>query len=285
MRNLFKTFLLLLVMTFLFMLLGNWLGGSRGMLYGLIFAAVFNVGSYWFSDKIVLAMYRARDPQPSERRVVALVENLATQANLPTPRVKMLDLDVPNAFATGRNPQHAVVAVTTGLAGILNDRELSAVLAHELTHVRNRDILISAVAATLAGAISMISRTALWFGGGRDRDNGAATLVLLIVAPIAAFLIQLAISRSREYAADRGAGVLTNRPLDLISALEKLHASAARTPLAATPSGNVTAHLFIVNPFKAGGMAALFSTHPNFEQRAERLRALDRELKGLPKGI
>jgi heat shock protein HtpX len=243
------------------------------------------VGSYWFSDKIVLAMYRARDPQPSERRVVALVENLATQANLPTPRVKMLDLDVPNAFATGRNPRHAVVAVTTGLAGILNDRELSAVLAHELTHVRNRDILISAVAATMAGAISMVSRTALWFGGGRDRDNALTGIVLLIVAPIAAFLIQMAMSRSREFAADRGAGLLTNRPMDLVSALEKLTASAARQPLVATPNGNVTAHLFIVNPFKAGGFASLFSTHPNLEQRAERLRALEQELKGLPKGI
>ena len=285
MRNMFKTFLLLLVLTVLFMLMGDWLGGSRGMLYGLIFAAVFNLGSYWFSDKIVLAMYHARDPQPNERRVVALVENLAAQANLPTPRVKMVDLDVPNAFATGRNPQHAVVAVTTGLSGILDDRELSAVLAHELTHVGNRDILISAVAATLAGAIGMIARTVYFFGGDRGRDNAVASLVMLIVAPIAALLIQLAISRSREYAADRGAGILTNRPLDLVSALEKLHASVARQPLAATPNGNVTAHMFIVNPFKAGGLVSLFSTHPSLEQRAERLRALDQELKGLPKGI
>jgi heat shock protein HtpX len=284
MRNLFKTFLLLLAMTALFMLLGDWLGGPRGLIYGFVFAALFNVGSYWFSDKIVLAMYRARDPQPSERRVVALVENLATQANLPTPVVKMLDLDVPNAFATGRNPKHAVVAVTTGLAGMLNDRELAAVLAHELAHVRNRDILISAVAATMAGAIALVSRMALWFGGGRDRDNALASIVLLILAPIAAFLIQMAISRSREFAADRGSGELTNRPLDLISALQKLTASAARQPLAATPSGNVTAHLFIVNPFKSGGLATLFSTHPNLEQRAERLRALDQELKGLPAG-
>ncbi|NTV51687.1 MAG: zinc metalloprotease HtpX [Candidatus Firestonebacteria bacterium] len=285
MHNLFKTFLLLLVMTVLFMLLGDWLGGSRGMLMGLVVAGVMNLGSYWFSDKIVLAMYRARDPQPSERRVVALVENLATQANLPMPKVKMLDLDVPNAFATGRNPKHAVVAVTTSLAGLLNDRELTAVLAHELSHVRNRDILISAVAATLAGAIAMIARTALWFGGGRDRDNALAGIVLMILAPIAAFLIQMAISRSREFAADRAAGILTNRPLDLITALEKLHASVTRHPLEATPGGNVTAHLFIVNPFKAGGLASLFSTHPNVEQRAERLRALDQELKGLPKGI
>jgi heat shock protein HtpX len=285
MRNLFKTFLLLLIMTAIFMLLGEWLGGSRGMMLGFIFAAVINLGSYWFSDKIVLAMYRARDPQPDERRVVVLVENLATQANLPMPRVKVIELDTPNAFATGRNPEHAVVAVTTGILGILNDRELTAVLAHELSHVRNRDILIGALAATLAGAITMIARMALWFGGGRDRDNAVAGIALLILAPIAAFLIQMAISRSREFAADRGAGVLTNRPMDLVAALEKLHLSVARQPLAATPTSNVTAHLFIVNPFKAGGLATLFSTHPNLEQRAERLRALDAELKGLPKGI
>jgi heat shock protein HtpX len=285
MRNLFKTFFLLLLMTGLFMLLGNWLGGINGMLWGFIFAALMNLGSYWFSDKIVLAMYRARDPLPTERRIVALVENLATQANLPMPKVKVIEMDVPNAFATGRDPKHAVVAVTTGIVNILNDRELTAVLAHELSHVKNRDILIGALAATMAGAITMIARMALWFGGSRDRDNVLAGLVLMILAPIAAFLIQMAISRSREYAADRGAGILTNRPMDLVGALEKLHMSVERRPLEATPSGNVTAHLFIVNPFKASGFATLFSTHPNLEQRAERLRALDSELKGLPKGL
>ncbi len=285
MRNLFKTFFLLLLMTGLFMLLGNWLGGTNGMLWGFVFAALMNLGSYWFSDKIVLAMYRARDPFPTERRIVALVENLATQANLPMPKVKVIEMDVPNAFATGRDPKHAVVAVTTGIVNILNDHELTAVLAHELSHVKNRDILIGALAATMAGAITMIARMALWFGGGRDRDNALAGLALMILAPIAAFLIQMAISRSREYAADRGAGILTNRPMDLVGALEKLHMSVERRPLEATPSGNVTAHLFIVNPFKASGFATLFSTHPNLEQRAERLRALDSELKGLPKGL
>lgn len=284
MRNLFKTFLLMLVMTALLMLLGDYLGGYGGMAIGLLVAAVMNIVSYWFSDKIVLSMYGARDPQPSERRVEALVHNLATQANLPMPKVKVIDTPTPNAFATGRNPQHAVVAVTTGILGVLNDRELTAVLAHELSHVRNRDILIGAVAATMAGAITMIARMAYWFGGDRDR-NVLVDLLIMILAPVAAFLIQMAISRSREYAADRSAGLLTQHPLDLVAALQKLHGSVAAHPVAATPGTQNTAHLFIVNPFKGGGLVTLFSTHPSFEQRAERLQELHRELQGLPKGM
>lgn len=285
MRNILKTFLLLLAMTALFMLVGQWVGGNNGMLVGLGLAAIMNFVSYWFSDKIVLTMYRARDPKADERRAVVLVQNLAMQANLPMPKVKIIDTQVPNAFATGRNPVHAVVAVTSGILDVLDDRELTAVLAHELSHVRNRDILIGAIAATMAGAITMLARMAYFFGGSRDRDNAAGMLVLMILAPIAAFLIQMAISRSREFAADRGAGLLTHRPQDLVTALKKLTYAAKVKPLEATPSGNITAHLFIVNPFKAGGLASLFSTHPTLEQRAERLQALEDELRGLPKAV
>jgi len=287
MFNFFKTFLLLLVLTGLFMWVGEWLGGSQGMAYGLIAAVVMNFFSYWFSDKVVLAIYRAREPQPSERRVEVLLQNLATQADLPTPKVRVIDTPLPNAFATGRNPRHAVVAVTTGILERLNDRELTAVLAHELSHVRNRDILIGAVAATLAGAITFLARMAMFFGGGSDRDRGGVlpALLMLILAPIAAMLVQMAISRSREFAADRSGGLLTQRPLDLVSALEKLQASVAQHPAEATPATANTAHLFIVNPFKGGGLMSLFSTHPSFEQRAARLTALAQELQGLPKGI
>jgi heat shock protein HtpX len=286
MWNVFKTVFLLIALTALLMLVGEWLGGPRGMAYGLIAALVMNFVSYWFSDKIVLGMYRARDPRPEERRVGVLLQNLATQADLPMPAVKVIDTPLPNAFATGRNPRHAVVAVTTGILECLNDRELTAVLSHELSHVRNRDILIGAVAATLAGAITFLARMAMFFGGGgSDRDRGGlSALLLLILAPIAALLIQMAVSRSREYAADRSGGLLTHRPLDLLSALEKLQAAAAQHPATATPATANTAHLFIVNPFKGGGWTALFSTHPSFEQRAARLRALAQELQGVSTG-
>jgi heat shock protein HtpX len=287
MGNILKTFLLLLVLTVIFMFVGERLGGSQGMALGLIVAVVMNFASYWFSDKIVLAMYKARDPQPAERRVEPLLRNLATQAGLPMPGLKVIDTDLPNAFATGRNPQHAVVAVTTGILARLNDRELTAVLAHELTHVRNRDILISTVAASLAGAITFAARMAMFFGGGQDRDRGGAlgTLLLLVLAPLAAILVQMAVSRSREYDADRGAGLLTQRPLDLVAALEKLQTAVAQRPAEATAATANTAHLFIVNPFKGGGLMTLFSTHPSLEQRAARLQDLVRELQGVPKGI
>ncbi len=283
MMNMFKTFLLLLGMTLLLLLIGERLGGTTGMTMALAFAVVLNFGTYWFSDKIVLRIYRARDPRPEERRAEVIVQNLAARANLPRPRVKVMDLPVPNAFATGRNPQHAVVAVTTGILGALNDEELTAVLAHELSHVKNRDILIGAIAATLAGAITLMARLAFWFGGGRDR-NLVAMLAMLILGPLAAILIQMAVSRSREFAADRGAGILTNRPQDLSRALEKLQAAAKRQPLSEGAGSSATAHLFIVNPFKMSGLANLFSTHPTLEQRRERLEALDRELRGMPRG-
>ena len=287
MKNIFKTFLLMTALTLLFIWVGNMLGGRGGMMTMFIISILMNLGSYWFSDKIVLAMYKARDPLPAEQRIVSIVQNLTTQANIPMPKVKVIDTEVPNAFATGRNPKHAVVAATTGILRILNERELTAVLAHELTHVRNRDILIGAVAAAMAGALSMIARMALWFGPGSsdDRNNGLATLVLLIVAPIAAMLIQLAISRSREYAADRGAGILTNRPRDLVEALEKLHNSVSRNPLPQMAGAEATAHLFIVNPFKLSNFAAMFSTHPSLEQRAKKLMELEEELRGVPKGM
>lgn len=281
MRNLFKTFVLLLAMTLLLMLIGEWIGGQRGMMTAFVLAAVMNLGTYWFSDKIVLAMYGARDPRPDERRVVALVAGLANQAGLPSPRVKVMDTQLPNAFATGRNPQHAVVAVTTGILEALNDRELTAVLAHELTHVKNRDILIGAIAATLAGAISMIARMAFWFGGDRDNRNVLGGVLMLILAPLAAFMIQMAVSRSREFAADRGAAEITRHPMDLVAALKKIHAAVKFQPMPQTASGNATAHLFIVNPFKLSGLASLFSTHPSLEQRAERLQALEREMHGV----
>jgi len=279
MKNIMKTAFLLVLMTLLLMAIGELIGGPRGMMVALMVAVGMNFVSYWFSDKIVLGIYRAREPRNSERRLVSLVQNLATQANLPMPRVMVVDMDVPNAFATGRNPRHAVVAATTGILRILDDRELTAVLAHELSHVKNRDILISSIAATLAGAITLVARLAFFFGGNRDR-NPLVGLALLILAPIAAFLIQMAVSRSREYAADRDGGILTNRPMDLASALSRLHRSVERAPLAANTSGEITAHLFIVNPFKFSGLASLFMTHPPLEQRIARLQELDQELKG-----
>lgn len=277
MKNIFKTTALLVVMTLLLMGIGELVGGPRGMMFALMLAVVINFASYWFSDSIVLAMYKARDPQGAELAVETTVNDLAKQAGLPMPRVKIIDTNMPNAFATGRNPNHAVVAVTTGLLHMLNKEELIGVLAHELSHVRNRDILIGAIAATMAGAISMIARLAFFFGGDRDR-NPIAGLALMIVAPIAAMLIQMAVSRSREYAADRSAGLLTGRPQDLIAALEKLHNSATRHPIAADAQGNATAHLFIVNPFKSGGLASLFSTHPSLEQRKANLLNVAREI-------
>lgn len=278
MWNALKTFMLLTAMTMLLMLIGARLGGNQGMILAFGLAVLLNFSSYWFSDKIVLAMYKARDPQPREQAVVDLVEELAQRADLPVPKVKVIDTTMCNAFATGRNPQHAVVAVTTGILGILNREELAAVLAHELSHVRHRDILIGAVAATMAGAIAMLGRLAFFFGGGRDRDNILVSLVMMILAPIAALLIQMAISRSREFEADRGSARLTKDPEALVRALEKLHQQAGRHPVLATGQQSATAHLFIVNPFKAGWLTSLFSTHPSLEQRVANLRDMARQV-------
>ncbi len=278
MGNTFKTAFLLTAMTLLLMLAGRAFGGQRGMLIALVFAGVMNFVSYFFSDKIALAMYRAqpisRDDLP---RVYNIVERLSQKVGLPMPKVYLIPNDSPNAFATGRNPNHASVAVTQGILSLLNDEELEGVLAHELGHVRNRDILISSVAATIAGAITYLAHVAQWgmiFGGYGNRDErrgggGLAGLLMIFLAPLAASLIQLAVSRSREYSADDTGAHWTGNPYALASALGKIDAYSRRMPLVASPS---TAHLFIIAPF-LGGMSFgnLFSTHPPTAKRIERL--------------
>ena len=271
MGNTFKTALLLTSLTLLLMFIGGYFGGERGLLIGLIFAGVMNFGSYFFSDKIALATYRAQ-PVTREQlpRVFQVVERLTQKASLPMPKIYVIPTESPNAFATGRNPQHASVAVTQGILNLLSDDELEGVLAHELGHVNNRDILISSVAATLAGAITYLARFAMFFGGGRDerRGGGLGALVMMILAPIAAMLIQLAVSRSREYQADESGAHLTGNPYALASALAKLDAYSKRIPMAASPS---TAHLFIIQPLLGVNVGNLFSTHPPIAKRIERL--------------
>jgi len=278
MGNTFKTAFLLTLMTLLLLLIGRAFGGQNGMILALVVAAVMNFVSYFYSDKIALAMYRAQ-PVTREQlpRAYAAVERLTQKIGIPMPKIYVIPNDSPNAFATGRNPQHASVAVTQGILNLLTDEELEGVLAHELGHVNNRDILISSVAATVAGAITMLAsmgRFAMIFGGmGGDRDDrrggGLGALLMLILAPIAASLIQLAVSRSREYQADATGAHFTGNPYALASALQKIDAYARRLPLQATPS---TAHLFIIQPF-LGGMTfgSLFSTHPPIAKRIERL--------------
>lgn len=272
MGNTFKTAFLLTALTLLLMSIGGYFGGERGLVIGLIFAGVMNFGSYFFSDKIALATYRAqlvtREQLP---RAYQVVERLTQKAGMPMPKIYVIPTESPNAFATGRNPQHSSVAVTEGILNLLNDEELEGVLAHELGHVNNRDILISSVAATLAGAITYLARFAMFFGGGsRDerRGGGLGALVMIILAPIAAMLIQLAVSRSREYQADQTGAHLTGNPYALASALAKLDAYSKRIPMAATPS---TAHLFIIQPLLGGNVGNLFSTHPPIAERIERL--------------
>src|SRR3984893_1264675 len=272
MGNTFKTAFLLTALTLLLMFIGRAFGGQNGMILALAFAAVMNFVSYFFSDKIALAMYRAQ-PVTREQlpRAYQVVERLTQKIGIPMPRIYVIPTESPNAFATGRNPDHASVAVTHGILGLLNDEELEGVLAHELGHVRNRDILISSVAATLAGAITWLRYGAMFGGmGGRDdrRDGGMGALVLLIVAPIAAALIQLAVSRSREYQADATGAHFTGNPYALASALSKLDTYSRRLPLQATPS---TAHLFIIQPFLGMNFGSLFSTHPPIAKRIERL--------------
>ena len=280
--NIFKTALLMTLLTLLLIAIGGLIGGQEGVIFAFIFAAVLNFGSYWFSDKIVLAMYRARPVTPNDApELHNIVRRLSQRANLPMPRLYIIPTDVPNAFATGRNPKHAVVAVTSGLMKSLTLQEIEGVLGHELAHVKNRDILIGTIAATMAGAITMLARMASWaamFGGhGRDDDNrgggGIGFLALAILSPIAAILIQLAISRSREYGADKGGSEITGTPLALADALRKLENAARNRPLALNPS---TAHMFIVNPLRRNFIAALFSTHPPVEKRIERLENMVR---------
>jgi heat shock protein HtpX len=270
--NYFKTFALMAVLTALFVWLGNYLGGTNGMIYAFGFAVLLNFFSYWFSDKIVLGMYGAKEIKREDNKLLYVtVSNLAVKAGLPMPRVYIINETMANAFATGRDPQHAAVAVTSGILQILDEKQLEAVLAHELTHVKNRDILISTIAATFAGAITMLARMAFWFGGSRnDNNRGGGGIVMFIVAPIAAFLIQMAVSRSREYAADNGSAELTGRPQALISALETLTASVKKRP-AGREVQPATAHMFIVNPFSGDFFASIFSTHPTFKQRKENL--------------
>jgi heat shock protein HtpX len=274
MGNTFKTAFLLTLLTLLLMGIGRAFGGENGMILALGCAVVMNFVSYFFSDRIALAMYRAQPVTREELpRAYATVERLTQKIGIPMPKIYVIPTESPNAFATGRNPQHASVAVTHGILGLLTDEELEGVLAHELGHVNNRDILISSVAATIAGAITMISRFGFFFGGGsRDRRGGGLTgLFMLIVAPIAAALIQLAVSRSREYQADATGAHYTGNPYALASALQKLDAYSRRVPMQASPS---TAHLFIIQPLLGvnGAMFAnLFSTHPPIAKRIERL--------------
>ena len=271
MGNTFKTAFLLTAMTLLLLGLGNYFLGRQGMLFALIIAAVMNFVAYFFSDKIALASYRAQ-PVTREQlpQVYRIVERLTQKTGLPLPKIYVIPTESPNAFATGRNPRHASVAVTQGILNLLNEEELEGVLAHELGHVNNRDILISSIAATLAGAITYAARFGMFFGGSRDerRGGGLGALLMLILAPIAAFLIQLAVSRSREYQADATGAHVTGNPYALASALAKLDAYSKRVPLPASPS---SAHLFIVQPFLGMNLGSLFSTHPPIAKRIERL--------------
>ncbi len=282
MSNIFKTGLLLAVLTVMLVLIGGAIGGQQGMMIAFFVALAMNFVSYWFSDKIVLAAYRAQPiDEASAPRLYAIVHRLATRAGIPMPRVYLIPSETPNAFATGRNPQHAVVAVTEGIMRILDEEELEGVLAHELSHVKNRDVLISTIAATLAGAITYLAHMAQWaamFGGrSRDDEDGGSTnpfamILLAILAPIAAMLVQMAVSRSREFQADATGAQVAGRPWGLMKALEKLQMANQAMPMAdATPA---TAHLFIVNPLSGSTLMKLFSTHPPLEERIARLRAM-----------
>jgi len=279
--NTIKTGLLLGALTGLLMLIGGLFGGQQGVVIAFIFAMVMNFGSYWFSDKIVLRMYNAQAVSENEApELYATVKNLALKASMPMPRVYIIPGDTPNAFATGRNEQHAVVAVTEGILRILGRDELEGVIAHELTHIRNRDILIGSIAATLAGAIVMLANMAQWaamFGGAsRDDDEGGGSnivglILMAVLAPIAATLIQMAISRSREYLADAGGAKISGKPYGLAGALDKLSRASQTMPMEANPS---TAHMFIVNPLTGRSLMNLFSTHPPIEERIARLRSM-----------
>jgi len=272
----------MLVLTALFILVGSAIGGKSGAIYAFVFAALMNFFAYWFSDKIVLRMYGAQQVSQGEApELYQIVGELTNKASLPMPKVYMIENDTPNAFATGRNPEHAAVAVTTGIMRILSKEELMGVIGHELSHIRNRDILISTLAATMAGAIGMLARMAQFgalFGGARsDEDEGGggnfiAVLIFSMIAAFAAILIQMAISRSREYLADEG-GAHLSHPLSLAKALGKLDMAAQRIPMEANPS---TAHMFIVNPLRGGGVLSLFSTHPPIEERIARLEEMAR---------
>lgn len=278
--NTFKTALLMSVLTVLFVLVGNWLGGQGGMMMAFAFAILMNVGTYWFSDKMVLRMYGAEELDRSQYgHIYRMTEELTHRAGIPMPRLYLIRGDQPNAFATGRNPQHAAVAVTESIVRLLTKDELRGVIAHELAHIKNRDILVATIAATFAGAISMIANMAQWamiFGGGRSNDEEGGShpivaIVMMIVAPLAAMLIQMAISRQREFLADAGGAQMSGNPISLANALKRLHSASQQVPMEATPA---TAHLFIVNPFSGGAIMKLFSTHPPMEERVARLEEM-----------
>ncbi|MDP3682612.1 MAG: zinc metalloprotease HtpX [Ignavibacteria bacterium] len=276
--NTLKTVFLMTLMMVLFIFVGNLLGGRSGMTVAFMFALAMNFGSYWFSDKVVLAMYKAKEVNgETAPKLYGLVQELSQRASLPMPRVYVIENPTSNAFATGRDPQHAAVAVTTGILKILNTEELAGVIGHELAHVKHRDILIGTIASTFVGTITFVANMAGWammFGRGNsdDDDSGIASLFLMIVAPIAATLLQLAISRSREFVADEGGAEISGVPLALASALEKLSVQNQAHPIMdAKPA---TAHMFIVNPLRGGGLMKLFSTHPSLEERVSRLHQL-----------
>lgn len=284
MKNMLKTTVLLAVLTGLLVLIGDYFGGPGGMIIAFLFAVILNFGSYWYSDKIVLKMYGAREVTPAESpNLHRIVDGLAMKAQLPKPKVYIVESGMPNAFATGRDPKHAAVAVTTGILNLLSNEEIEGVLAHELAHVMNRDTLISAVTATIAGVITMLATWAQWaaiFGGfgSRDDDNGGIVglIAMAIVAPLAATLIQLAISRSREYAADEEGALICRKPWALADALEKLEYgnSHFKPSISDVQPKESSAHMFIVNPLKGGMIQSLFSTHPVTNERVKRLRAM-----------
>lgn len=287
MINYFKTFVLMLALTMLLMLVGSAVGGPRGMIFALVMSFVMNFGMYWFSSRIVLMMYRAKEISMADApELYSIVQTLAMKANIPMPKVYILPMETPNAFATGRNPNNAVVAVSPSLLRMLTSEEIEAVLAHELSHIKNRDILVATIAAGVAGAISMIAHMIQWglifggYGGSRDddREGGGGIvglLFMIIIVPLVATLIQLAISRSREYIADEGSADITKRPSALASALRKIHEAAHAHPMEA--KAPATAHLFIVNPFKEGWVMNLLSTHPTLERRVLNLEKISKE--------
>ena len=276
-----KTAMLMALMTMLLMAIGDYFGGLQGMTIMLVFGVVMNFFTYWNSDKMVLAHYRAQEVNArTAPRLYAIVKRLADRAKLPMPKVYVIDSPVPNAFATGRNPEHAAVAVNTALADLLDEDELAGVLAHELSHVKHRDILISTVAASMAGAISTIAQWGMFLGGGRDENgesrNPIATILVMILAPLAAALIQMAVSRSREYMADKSGGELCGNPNALADALLKIEAFARRRVM--PDATEATAHMFIINPFSGVNMKQLFSTHPPTEERVRLLREQARNM-------
>lgn len=273
-----KTMVLMVTLTLMLVAIGGLFGGKSGMTFALIMAFGMNFITYWFSDKIVLRMYRAKPVTESEApELYGIVRRLAHRAELPMPKVYIMNEDQPNAFATGRNPSHGTVAVTTGIMRILSREELEGVIAHELAHIKHRDILVGTIAATIAGAISYLAQMAQWamiFGGRHDDEEGGnpiAAIVMMIVGPIAAMMVQMAISRSREYGADAGGARIAGNPIYLANALKKLHMASQRIPMDANPA---TSHMFIVNPLSGGGLLKLFSTHPPMEERIARLEAM-----------